>query len=304
MSVYRLTAATMDNIWGGNKLREYGKSSDSDRIAESWELSFTKGGEATVADGRKTTEAFPRSTWGTNCEKFEFFPTLTKFIDAREKLSVQVHPADDYALANEGQYGKTEMWYIVDAEPGAGIYMGLNRKCTPEEFSLAVEDGSVTELLAFHPVTPGEVYFIPSGTVHAIGAGVLIYEIQQNSTLTYRLYDYMRRDASGNLRPLHVEKAMKVSILDVYEAAPRDEKKPEIIGKCRYFETAKYQLNFTNLRLNVTPDSFLSVTCIKGEGSILGEKISRGDSFFVPAGEGEIELSGNMEIITVSIPGE
>ena len=304
MKIYKLNASVKDNLWGGNKLRRYGKKSDSDRIAESWELSFTAGGEATLEDGRKMSEAFPRDAWGTNCEKFEFFPTLTKFIDARENLSVQVHPADEYALENEGQYGKTEMWYIVDAEPGSGIYMGLRKRCTPEEFSLAVEDGTVTELLAFREVAPGEVYFIPSGTVHAIGAGVLIYEIQQNSTLTYRLYDYMRRDSDGNLRPLHVDKAMKVSSLDVYEAAPRDEKNPQIIGKCRYFETSKYKLNFTNLKLNVTPESFLSVTCISGEGSISGEPVSLGDSFFIPAGEGKLELYGNMEIITVSIPRE
>ena len=302
--IYRLTPATKDNLWGGNKLRAYGKQSESDRIAESWELSFTKGGEAKIYDGRTMTEAFPRESWGENAQKFQFFPTLTKFIDAREKLSVQVHPSDEYALKNEGQYGKTEMWYVVEADEGAGLYMGLNSVVTPEKFRAAVEDGTVEDILSFKEVKAGDVFFIPSGTIHAIGEGVVIFEIQQNSTLTYRLYDYMRRDKDGNLRELHVEKAMLVSDLNVYKAAPRVENSPEIIGKCEYFETAKYKLNFTNMTFNVTSDSFLSVTCVGGEGEIEGEKIRKGDSFFIPASSGEITVSGgeNLEIITVKIP--
>ena len=302
--IYRLTPATKDNLWGGNKLRAYGKNADSDIIAESWELSFTKGGEARIEDGRTTVEAFPRETWGTNAAKFPFFPTLTKFIDAREKLSVQVHPSDEYALKNEGQYGKTEMWYVVEADEGAGLYMGLERKADADEFLSAVKDGSVENLLSFKTVKAGDVFFIPSGTIHAIGAGVVIFEIQQNSTLTYRLYDYMRRDKDGNLRELHVEKAMLVSDLDVYKEAPRVENSPEIIGKCEYFETAKYKLNFTNLPLFVGAESFLSVTCVGGEGTIDGEKIAKGDSFFIPAGAGDILIAGgeNLEILTVKIP--
>lgn len=302
--IYRLTPATKDNLWGGNKLRAYGKNADSEIIAETWELSFTQGGEAKIEDGRTTVEAFPRDTWGTNAAKFPFFPTLTKFIDAREKLSVQVHPSDEYALKNEGQYGKTEMWYVVEADEGAGLYMGLERRANPDEFLAAVKDGSVEKLLSFKQVKAGDVFFIPSGTIHAIGAGVVIFEIQQNSTLTYRLYDYMRRDKAGNLRELHVEKAMSVCDLNVYKGAPRVENSPEIIGKCEYFETAKYKLNFTNLPLFVGGESFLSVTCVAGEGTIEGEKIAKGDSFFIPAGAGDILITGgeNLEILTVKIP--
>ena len=301
-NIFRLTPATKDNLWGGNRLREYGKVSDSDRIAESWELSFTAGGEARISDGRELSRAFGRDAWGTNCDKFPFFPVLTKFIDAKENLSVQVHPSDEYALKNEGQYGKSEMWYVVDAEDGAGIYMGLNRTCSTEEFARKVADGTVEEVLSFKEVKAGDVYFIPAGTVHAIGAGVLIYEIQQNSTLTYRLYDYMRRDKDGNLRELHVDKAMKVSSLSEYEPMPVNEQKPEVIGECEYFETSKYQLKFTNKRFNVTKESFLAITCIDGEGTVNGEKIKKGDSFFCPAGEYEVDLySENMDIITVRV---
>ena len=297
--IYKLTPALMDNLWGGNKLREYGKSSDKDRIAESWELSFTKGGEATIGNGQRMTEAFPKETWGTACEKFHAFPVLTKFIDAREKLSVQVHPSDEYALENEGQFGKTEMWYVVDAEEGAGLYMGLEGKCEKDEFARAVADGTVEELLSFKTVEPGDVYFIPSGTIHAIGAGVVIFEIQQNSTLTYRLYDYMRRDKDGNLRELHVDKAMKVSLLEPYAESTFDTDDESVIGKCEYFETRKYTLNFTKQAFNVENDSYLSITCVSGEGTIEGEKITRGDTFFIPSGEGKVTVEGKLDIIAV-----
>jgi mannose-6-phosphate isomerase len=300
--IYKLEPALKDNIWGGNKLREYGKNTDKDRIAESWELSFTNGGEAKISDGREMSEAFPKDTWGEACQKFHAFPVLTKFIDAKDNLSVQVHPSDAYALENEGQFGKTEMWYVVDAEEGAGLYMGLERECDKEEFAKAVADGSVENLLSFKKVRPGDVYFIPSGTIHAIGAGVVIFEIQQNSTLTYRLYDYMRRDKDGNLRELHVDKAMKVSLLEPYKEARFDTDDDSVIGKCEYFETRKYQLNFTKMSFNVEKDSYLSITCVKGEGMIEGEKITLGDTFFIPAGVGEVTVLGDLEIITVKTP--
>ena len=299
--IYKLSPALKDNIWGGNKLRGYGKESDKDRIAESWELSFTSGGEAEV-DGKKTTELFDKESWGTNCERFHAFPVLTKFIDAREKLSVQVHPSDEYALKNEGQFGKTEMWYVVEAEEGAGLYMGLERECGSDEFAAAVADGTVEKLLSFKEVKRGDVYFIPSGTIHAIGAGALIFEIQQNSTLTYRLYDYMRRDKDGNLRELHVDKAMKVSLLEPYKEQVFDKNDESLIGICEYFETYKYKLNFTNKTFNVQNDSFLSITCVGGSGEIEGEKITLGDTFFIPAGRGEITVFGDLEIIAVSVP--
>lgn len=300
--IYKLIPACKDNIWGGNKLRKYGKESKKDRIAESWELSFTDGGEAKTEDGRVMTEAFPRSTWGTSAEKFHAFPVLTKFIDAKDKLSVQVHPSDEYALVNEGQFGKTEMWYVVEADDGAGLYMGLERECGADEFAKAVADGSVEKLLSFKQVKRGDVYFIPSGTIHAIGAGVVIFEIQQNSTLTYRLYDYMRRDKDGNLRELHVDKAMKVSLLEPYKESRFNKSDESLIGACEYFETRKYKLNFTKQSFNVENDSFLSITCVGGNGTIEGEKISLGDTFFIPACAGEVTVEGDLEIIAVTLP--
>ena len=309
--VYRLTPTLQDNLWGGNRLREYGKTSEKDRIAESWELSFVPGNEARIDDGRTTAEAFPRESWGKNCEKFEFFPVLTKFIDAREKLSVQVHPDDEYALKNEGQYGKTEMWYVVDREgDDAGLYMGLNAAYTKEEFSRAVADGTVEKLLARVDVMPGDVWFIPSRTVHAILGGDLIFEIQQNSTLTYRLYDYMRRDKDGNLRELHVDKAMKVLKAEVYKPVKPDgegDLHPEaLIGECEYFKTHEYQLSEGAVSLTINRDSFLAVTTVSGDALIECSEgtfeLALGKSAFIPAGEPfPISISGTGTVITVEV---
>ena len=300
---YKLTPAVKDIVWGGRRLIDLGKSTEADRIAESWELSFTKGGEATVS-GIPLTVFFPRESWGKACEGFPEFPVLTKFIDARDKLSVQVHPSDEYALANEGQYGKTEMWYVVSADEGAGLYMGTVRELGEDEFRAAIADGTVEELLNFRPVRAGDVFFIPAGTIHAIGAGVLIYEIQQNSTLTYRLYDYMRPDASGKLRPLHVEQAMKVAHLSPYATYERDPERPRVIGECEYFRTSNYKLNFTSMSLFADERSFIAVTSVGGSGTLNGEKFNTADTFFIPAGAGEVNITadGELDLIVVDMP--
>ena len=307
--IYRLNPALFANVWGGNKLRAYGKESAEDRIGESWELSFVAGSEA-EAEGRKTSEIFPRECWGKRAAKFEFFPTLTKFIDAREKLSVQVHPSDEYALANEGQYGKSEMWYVVSADEGAGLYMGFNRSYEKDEIARAIADGTVENMLSFKPVSAGDVFFIPAGTVHAIGGGVLIFEIQQNSTLTYRLYDYCRRDKSGNLRELHVDRAMKVLNTGVYkpQILPAPSSRGErVIGECEYFKVKEYELCESTAALQVSCESFKSVTVVSGECEISTadehHTAKAGDSFFIPAQSEALEISvtGTAKLITVEV---
>ena len=296
--VYKLTPAIKDYLWGGNKLNNFGKTAPTKRLAESWELSFTKDGEATLPDGRPLSEVFGKSAFGTACRELDSFPVLTKFIDAKEKLSVQVHPSDEYALSNEGQYGKTEAWYVVDAEEGAGLYMGFRRECSKEEVLKAVKDGSIEELLSFEPVFRGDTFFIPAGTVHAIGRGVLIYEIQQNSTLTYRLYDYKRKDSDGRERELHIDKALDVAKLCEYSMP--DEKDPSLIGKCKYFEARINKIENEAL-FDVNEDSFLALTCTSGFGRIEDEPISLGDTFFIPASSGKIRLVGNIEVISVKV---
>ena len=226
---------------------------------------------------------------------------LTKFIDAKQNLSVQVHPSDDYALKNEGQFGKCEMWYILEAAEGAGLYLGFEKKTSAEEVRIAAENGTVEELLHFQPVKSGEVYFIPPGTVHAIGAGVMLFEIQQNSTLTYRLYDYKRRDKDGNERPLHLEKGLLVADFSPYNPQKIQGSDPAVIGTCEYFETRLYKLKLAESVKIELKDTFVSLTCVRGEGTVCGEKIKAGESIFIPANEGEIELLGEMEILAVSV---
>ena len=305
MKIYPLRPFLRADLWGGERLFSYGKENadvrETGRISESWELSFTKGGEATLEDGTPLPAAFGKEAFGTRAERFPFFPVLTKFIDAKKNLSVQVHPSDEYALENEGQFGKCEMWYILEAEAGAGLYLGFERKTTAEEVRAAALDGTVEKLLHFQPVKSGEVYFIPPGTVHAIGAGVLLFEIQQNSTLTYRLYDYKRRDKDGNERPLHLEKGLLVTDFSPYNPQKISGSDPAIIGTCPYFETRLYKPNFTNPITFEIKDSFVGITCVRGEGKINDQKIKFGESVFIPAGGGEITLSGDMEILAVSV---
>ena len=234
MNIEKLYPAYKDYLWGGEKLKtKYGKNTDTKPLAESWELSFHEAGPTRIADGRTLAEAVTPEDLGKKCRKFDGFPLMIKLIDAKDDLSVQVHPSDDYALKNEKSFGKTEMWYIVEAEENAGIYIGFKRKVSREELEEAIKNNSVTELLNFVKVKAGESYFIPSGTVHAICKGCLICEIQQNSNLTYRLYDYGRKDKNGNVRELHVKQALAVANLNKF----RNKKFYfNILGKCRYFK--------------------------------------------------------------------
>ncbi|MBQ7368507.1 MAG: class I mannose-6-phosphate isomerase [Clostridia bacterium] len=296
--IYRLFPECKDYVWGGEKLKtEYGKQTDKTPCAESWELSFHKDGLTKLANGKTLAESVAVADLGENVKKFPFFPVLNKFIDAKENLSVQVHPSDDYALRNENSFGKTEMWYIVSAERGAGIYLGFNREVTKTEFEKAIKENRLTELLNFYEVKAGESYFIPSGTIHAIGKGCLIYEIQQNSNLTYRVYDYARTDKNGKPRELHIEKALKVTNLNKFTPVSFG---AGVLGQSEYFTVKKINVA-GRYALNTAQSSFACITCVKGTGELAGEKISRGDSFFVPAGYGEYEAIGEMELIETKI---
>ena len=213
MKPIKLAPAFKDYLWGGTKLKtEFDKKSDLQKVAESWELSTHKDGQSIVANGEfkgltlsEYIEKNGRECIGKNAMAFEFFPILIKFIDAADNLSVQVHPSDEYALSNEGEYGKTEMWYVLDCEKDAFLYYGLNREITKEEFAERIKENMLLEVLNKVKVNKGDVFFINSGTIHAIGKGIVICEIQQNSNTTYRVYDYDRRDKNGNTRELHVK---------------------------------------------------------------------------------------------------
>ncbi len=301
--IVRLFPECKDNIWGGVALREkYGKITDKNPVGESWELSFHKDGPTKIEDGRTLQEAVTAKELGGNCEGFPFFPMLIKFIDAKQDLSVQVHPSDAYALKNENSFGKTEMWYVVDAEPGAGLYVGFKQAVTKETYEQAIKDGTLTELLNFYEVKPGDCYFIPSGTIHAIGAGCLIAEIQQNSNLTYRVYDYGRTDKNGNPRELHIDKALKVTSLEKYENSATGIQRSfgELIGASKYFTTTKVVFDGSVL-IPMDKNSFKCVTVVDGEGKIGDESYKAGDSFFLPADDDNVFVFGHGTLIVAEV---
>ena len=303
-----------DYLWGGTRLKtEYKMESDLEKVAEAWVLSTHKDGQSIVdggvLSGKSLTEAvgiLGEKALGKKAAAFEMFPQMLKIIDAEQSLSIQVHPSDEYALRNEGQYGKTEMWYILDAKEGAGIYYGVKKDCTKEELKKAIDDNKIEDVLRFVPCKKGESYFIPSGTIHAIGAGLLIAEVQQNSNVTYRVYDFGRVGADGKPRELHTEKALKVSNLS--PMADEKEKTAEkieggtktLLSSCEYFEAVKLDING---QYKFTPnDSFVCVFIIEGQGEIDGMKFNKFDTFFVPADHGEALLKGNFSAMISYCP--
>lgn len=297
MQIEKLYPECKDYLWGGNKLKEiYGKETEKSPCAESWELSFHKDGMTKLSDGKTLAETATEADLGEHIKDFSFFPVLIKFIDAKQDLSVQVHPSDEYALKNENSFGKTEMWYIVEAEQGAGIYLGFRESVTKEEYEKAIAEKRLTDLLNFYEVKAGECYFIPSGTIHAIGKGCLICEIQQNSNLTYRVYDYGRKDANGNERELHVEKALRVTNLEKFEKTSLG---GNLLGVSKYFSVRK--ISVKNDTFSTNEKTFACICCVKGDGEIDGQKISVGDSYFIPANYGKYTLKGEMEIIMTEI---
>jgi mannose-1-phosphate guanylyltransferase/mannose-6-phosphate isomerase len=323
-SFFRLEPAFKDNLWGGTKLRRlYGKKCDYDVLAESWELSTHKDGQSVIAEGSckgmllgEYLETHSRRLLGWKCEPFERFPLLIKFIDARDDLSIQVHPDDDYALREENEYGKNEMWYIMDCEPGAYLYYGFNREVTPQEIRKRIEDCTLPEVLNKIPVRKGQTIFVKAGTVHAIGKGILICEIQQSSNVTYRLYDYGRRDKYGKLRELHVEKALDVidftpvcernieEDVVVSEVAVTAENNACVLGECKYFSVIKYECEDTQ-NLLIDESSFRAIVIVEGKGTITCEdKVSSfkpADTFFVPAGKKKLQIHGTCTVLCVRV---
>ena len=306
LSPVKLLPTCKDYIWGGTRLKtEFKKGENLEKVAESWELSAHKDGESVVSGGEFDSLSFSqyiekngRGCIGENAEKFEFFPILIKLIDAADNLSVQVHPSDEYALKYEGEYGKTEMWYVVDCEKDAFLYYGFSKTITKDEFKKRIEDNTLLEVLNKVKIKKGDVFFIESGTIHAIGKGAFICEVQQNSNKTYRVYDYDRRDKNGNARELHIEKALEVTTLA--PAKPYETANEKILAKCKYFTVEKFECHSTsNIELN--KNCFRSVIVLSGEAKLkVGDReldIKKGDSIFIPAQDGVATVTGNCEAI-------
>ncbi len=313
MSILKLKPACKDYIWGGRRLAdEYGIVSEKEILAEAWVLSCHPDGPSVIVNGpnqgktlAEYIQAGGRQVLGTHCRRFRDFPILVKFIDAKQNLSVQVHPGNRYALAEEHQYGKTEMWYVMDAGPSAYLYYGFKREVSKEEFARRIQEDTLLEVLNAVPVQKGDVLFIESGTIHAIGADILIAEIQQNSNVTYRVYDYGRVGKDGKKRDLHIEKALavtnRVPILRSGRSYPH-------VADCDYFTVDKLNLDGSVMRKVegvVGAESFVSILIMNGSGNILcgGESVpyQKGDSFFLPAGSGVYTVEGSCDALITSI---
>ena len=310
-----------DYLWGGRNLEKLGKTLPEGKVAESWEVSAHPDGTSIIANGEykgltlaEFLEKFGERAIGSalSADYSTEFPLLVKFIDANDKLSVQVHPTDEYVQAHEGGYGKNEMWYVIEAEPGAKLIYGLKAGVDKEQFAQAIKDGTISSLLQTVEVNPGDVFDIPAGLVHGIGEGILLAEIQQSSNLTYRIYDYDRVDAQGNKRPLHVDKALEVIDFsakasgklrpELQDVAPGVEKATLVAKK--YFVVELYKL--TESHLEEARDRFFIYTFLKGEGTITysGGKldVQGGESVFIPAALGQYRLEGELEGLKTHLP--
>lgn len=320
----KLFPAAKDYLWGGTRLNDdFGFSIPISPLAEAWVCS-------THPDGLSRIESSDSSLSDLLTEHPDYLgthplqatsgkpelPILIKLIDAKQDLSVQVHPDDSFAKEHEGQLGKTEMWYVLDARPGAELIYGFSRDTSPEKVQSALEKGTINSLLNHVPIQKNNLFFIEAGTVHAIGSGVLIAEIQQNSNLTFRLYDYDRVDKNGVHRPLHIEKALTVANLKS-SASPRQPLRVlryqngcagELLSRCKYFQVERMLLNTEINRQLVSyrteQNSFHALLCVDGCGSVsadgYAENFFKGDCFFIPASCDPLKLHGKAQFLDVS----
>ena len=310
MKLVKLKPYCHKTIWGGTNLFEkYGKTAFSN-IAEAWELSGYKGKESLaeggIYDGKTINEiiaAEGKGILGDKAKDSEDFPMLIKFVDAAKPLSIQVHPSNENAELLNADGGKTEMWIVCEAEKGAYIYYGVKEQIGAEKFREAILDGTITEYLNRVPVKKGDTFFIKAGTIHAIGAGITICEIQQSSDTTYRLYDYKRKDSNGNERELHIEKGIIASNLNVqteFYVEGVQKGNERLMVSCPYFNVSVIDVSGVEKTV-VSNESFAAFTVIEGEGSISsGDEnitLSKGTTVFVFAGAGEVTFNGKMQVV-------
>ena len=319
MEILKLQPCGKDYLWGGTRLRdEYGKKIDLAPLAETWECSVHPDGPSVIANGEYRGQTLSTvlkqhpKYLGTKVKNGEL-PVLVKFIDAKQDLSVQVHPDDAYAKEHEGDNGKTEMWYVIDAEEGASLIYGFKHKVTEEILRKAVETGTLERHLQKAEVHKGDTYFVPAGTVHGIGAGILIAEIQESSNVTYRVYDYDRIDKNGQKRELHFDKAVRVMNMDV---APDVKQNPrlvkhypgcsrELLCRCKYFEAERIQVT-KGFSFSVREESFQVLVCLDGYGQVetmdAGQKPMRfckGETMILPAGIGRCLIIGDASVLKI-----
>jgi len=307
----KMQPAFKDYLWGGERLKkEFGKISDLPILAESWELACHVDGRSLTEDGRTLDDLAvmdKEGCWGREC-RGEKFPILVKLIDAKRDLSIQVHPSDWTAIGPLGEQGKAEMWYIVDAEPQSYIYYGFAQHISEGEFLRKAGDGTICEVLNKVPVNKGDVFYILPGTIHAIGAGLVVAEIQQNSNTTFRVYDYQRRDAQGKLRPLHLKRAS--SVIDYAPVVPEECRANSRVSfpafemvemfVCEYFRAYRIDMH-SFVDLGTDGLSFQHLLCVEGAGWIkhngVNYSLAKGDSYFIPAALGKYIIAGECRIL-------
>lgn len=290
----KLKPALKDYIWGGNNLKkDFNIETEQEIVAEAWVLSTHVDGESSIASGefkgKKLSEVLRMWEDEPQC------PILIKLIDAKDNLSIQVHPDDAYAGKFENSNGKTELWYILDCEPGATLIYGFNQTITKEEFRHRIQNNTLLEVLNSIEVKKGDVFFIEPGTIHAIGKGIMIAEIQQSSNITYRVYDYARTDKDGNPRQLHIDKALEVTHLNKQDMTHT----AQLPLECKYFNIKKFELNG---RMNLeAKEKFHSILVLEGNGKIKYKdhetNFIKGDSIYIPKNFGEYVLEGKSTII-------
>ncbi len=306
-------------LWGGeNIIPLKGLESDRKSVGESWEISGVPGHESVVADGPDAGKTLPElirmykgALVGDDVyNKFgDMFPLLIKIIDAAKDLSVQVHPDDELAEKRHHSLGKTEMWYIMDTVPGAKIYAGLSKPITPADYERLVNDKEIMDVVACHESHPGDVFFLPAGRIHAIGAGNLLAEIQETSDITYRVYDFDRRDAQGNLRQLHTEEAKDAIDYKVYPDYKthydREAKGDVELVKCGHFDVRKVTVE-GDFRVPAGKDSFMVIICLDGKCDIATDGgavtyIAKGETILVPASIKSIDAKGRSTLLTATV---
>ena len=316
MELLKFEPLLKQTIWGGNKIVAFKHiQSDMENVGESWEVSGVPGDESVVANGEckgKTlnevlAEMKQKLVGEENYKRFgDRFPLLIKFIDARQDLSIQVHPDDETAHRQGKAMGKTEMWYVMDSDEDASLKVGLKKKITPEEYARMVEDDTICDALGNYKVKSGDCFFIPAGRIHAICSGSFIAEIQQTSDVTYRIYDYKRNDKNGNYRELHTKEAAEAidyTVLDDYrtEYTPVKNEATQLVS-CPLFTTAVYDLTEPMTLDYSELDSFVILIALKGEGSILtssGNSYSfrEGESILLPATTEMVKVEGNIKFL-------
>lgn len=310
----KLNPVFKEIVWGGERLKNgYGYESDLNNIAEAWVLSARNDGDNTVKNGEYANKSFTEliknhpEFLGKKGEKYNEFPLLIKFIDAKSDLSIQVHPDDDYARIHENSLGKTEAWYVLDCSDDAELIYGFNKEITKEEFEKSIKDNSFLNHVNKVKVKKGDIFFIEAGTLHAIGGGILLAEVQQNCNTTYRVYDYGRL-VDGKPRELHIEKALDVTNTLPPVRSAEAEGKEEVIGdakvqklcSCEFFTMTSLKLN-GKYEYNCDNSSFLSVLILDGSGSITAGNtavsVKKGDSIFISANSGNVVLSGEFNAL-------